>query len=224
MISLPEFILEQRELWTQKFANALPGILFVIAAHPCEPGNLSHHSPPNHIFPNLKLVFLSGFPRIASDSNWQAPGRFELCIHFVTVCTIQMHFFPLKMRVGSRLLDIYTDARQNHQLSSFQKAKYHHVIPLFRGDMPVYTGNTPVYTENTFRGVWALCWQHIWLLLVAVCAECGEWWLFPPVHCPRWLNVQMECPAPACPFQVEWDPRRSLLELPSLNKVSCGIL
>lgn len=29
----------------------------VIAAHRCEPGNLSHHSPPNHIFPNLKLDF-----------------------------------------------------------------------------------------------------------------------------------------------------------------------
>lgn len=146
----------------------------------CEPGNLSHHSHPNYIFLNLKLVFLSEFHRNASDSSWQAPGRFELCIRFITVCTIQTHFLPLRMRVRSRLLDIYTDARKNHQLPSSQKAKYHHVVSLF-------------------RDVWALYWKHIWLILVAVCSECGEWWIFPPVHSPRWLT-QMEYPPPMCQF------------------------
>lgn len=42
MISLPEFILGLRELWTEKFANGMPGISSVIAAHHCEPDSLSH--------------------------------------------------------------------------------------------------------------------------------------------------------------------------------------
>lgn len=66
---------------------------------------------------------------------------------------------PLKMTVRSRLLDMYAYAGQNYQLVSFHKEKNHCLV-------------------FPFRGVWGSFWKYIWLILIFLCAGCGEWQIF----------------------------------------------
>lgn len=178
MISLPELILELRELWTQ-----ISQYLDRDSLCHCSPPlwarqSVTPHPPPTTFFQILNLSFFQDFPEIHLTLTEKAPGRFELCNHFITVYTIQMHFLPLKMRVRSRLLDIYTDARQKSSIVFFSEGK-------------ISLCNIPLQK--------CLCWKHIWLILAAVCAECGERWIFPPVPPPTWLT-QMEYPPPMCQF------------------------
>lgn len=208
MISLPELILELRELWTQ-----ISQYLNRDSLCHCSPllwarQSVTPHPPPTTFFQILNLSFFQDFPEIHLTLTEKAPGRFELCNHFITVYTIQMHFLPLKMRVRSRLLVIYTDARQNHQLSSFQKAKYHCVISPFRS----------VCAGGTSGSYWLLCvlnvendgYSHLSLL---------------PHGSHKWsTHHQCANSMGSTDVQVKWNPKRPLLKFPPLNKVSYGIL